>query len=173
MEDTEVQEQQPPAKLTVDQFAEKIKAKYPDYANIDNKTLTQKILAKYPDYASRVSLDVPKKESGAGSPPISPKLQNGGSNAPATKTAKDYKDLFDYKALQQIKTDRDKHMQELDDPSSKYYQDKTAAREKADAEYDKIPLLDKVKSLSNNAVGGLGDIAKGAIRQAATLEKYI
>lgn len=41
-------------KLSVDAFAEKIKAKYPQYKDIDNQTLTQKILAKYPQYQDHV-----------------------------------------------------------------------------------------------------------------------
>jgi hypothetical protein len=64
--ETPVQEQQPPKKLSVDDFAKKIKAKYPDYANIDNTELAQKIIAKYPEYGEHV--DIPKKGSGAGSP---------------------------------------------------------------------------------------------------------
>ena len=42
-------------KLTVDQFADKIKRKYPQYNSLDNKTLTQKIVAKYPTYASQIA----------------------------------------------------------------------------------------------------------------------
>lgn len=42
--------------LTVDQFAAKIKAKYPQYAQVDNATLTDKILAKYPQYSSQVNV---------------------------------------------------------------------------------------------------------------------
>ncbi len=45
-----------PAKMTSDQFAEQIKAKYPAYAKVDNATLTQKMLAKYPQYGDRVDL---------------------------------------------------------------------------------------------------------------------
>lgn len=62
--DTSVQEQ--PPKLTVDQFAAKIKAKYPSYANIDNQVLAQKIIAKYPQYADTV--EAPKQAS---APPLS------------------------------------------------------------------------------------------------------
>jgi hypothetical protein len=40
--------------LSSDEFAQSIKAKYPQYANVDNNTLTQKMLAKYPQYASKV-----------------------------------------------------------------------------------------------------------------------
>lgn len=36
------------------QFAESIKQKYPQYANIDNETLATKMLEKYPEYASRI-----------------------------------------------------------------------------------------------------------------------
>lgn len=41
-------------KLSVADFAAKIKAKYPDYANIDDAELTQRIIAKYPEYADSV-----------------------------------------------------------------------------------------------------------------------
>ncbi len=37
-------------KLTIDQLAEKIKAKYPQYKDMDNNDLVEKILAKYPEY---------------------------------------------------------------------------------------------------------------------------
>lgn len=46
--------EQPPAKLSVDEFAAKIKAKYPDYAHIDNAELVKKITTKYPDYNSQI-----------------------------------------------------------------------------------------------------------------------
>jgi hypothetical protein len=42
------------AKLSTDQFAQQIKAKYPQYASVDNATLTQKMLAKYPQYTDKV-----------------------------------------------------------------------------------------------------------------------
>lgn len=40
--------------LSVTDFAAKIKAKYPDYATVDDTTLVQKIVAKYPEYAAKV-----------------------------------------------------------------------------------------------------------------------
>lgn len=43
--------------LNVDDFAAKIKAKYPDYANIDNSVLAHRIVDKYPDYADQVDLN--------------------------------------------------------------------------------------------------------------------
>src|SRR4051794_15453305 len=46
-------------KLSSDQFAAQIKAKYPAYANVDNSTLTQKMLAKYPQYSDRVDVGAP------------------------------------------------------------------------------------------------------------------
>lgn len=44
-------------KLSVAEFAQTIKAKYPDYANIPDDALVRKIVAKYPDYQAHV--DVP------------------------------------------------------------------------------------------------------------------
>lgn len=52
-------------KKTVKEFAESIKNKYPQYAEIDDVELTEKILAKYPQYKDMVDLDsgiVKKKE---------------------------------------------------------------------------------------------------------------
>jgi hypothetical protein len=57
----------PKDKLTVDQFAEKIKAKYPAYEDRDNSLLVEKFLAKHPIYSDRVDLGVKKKvQSDAG-----------------------------------------------------------------------------------------------------------
>lgn len=48
--------------LDYNQFAEKIKAKYPQYKDVDNLELTKKMIAKYPEYKNQVTLDVPKKK---------------------------------------------------------------------------------------------------------------
>jgi hypothetical protein len=45
--------------LTTDQFAESVKAKYPEYKNVDNATLAQKMIAKYPQYAEKVATTPP------------------------------------------------------------------------------------------------------------------
>lgn len=42
-------------------FAESIKSKYPEYANVDNTVLADKMLAKYPEYQSKVTVTEPKK----------------------------------------------------------------------------------------------------------------
>ena len=44
-------------KLTIDQFAEKIKTKYPAYKDMDNGELTQKIIDKYPVYKDQVDFE--------------------------------------------------------------------------------------------------------------------
>lgn len=40
--------------LNVDDFASRIKAKYPEYSDLDNKDLTTRILSKYPEYIQHV-----------------------------------------------------------------------------------------------------------------------
>lgn len=40
--------------MTPDEFGAKIKAKYPDYASVDNVELSRRIVAKHPEYASQV-----------------------------------------------------------------------------------------------------------------------
>jgi len=56
---TEEITQDPPSDnglLSVDEFAEKIKAKYPQYKDMDNLELTNKIIAKYPVYKDQVNI---------------------------------------------------------------------------------------------------------------------
>src|SRR5579864_2398688 len=46
--------------ITKQQFAQKIKAKYPDYASVPDADLTTKILAKHPEYGASISDLSPK-----------------------------------------------------------------------------------------------------------------
>ena len=50
--------------LDYNEFAEKIKAKYPEYKDVDNYTLASKMVEKYPEYAPQV--DLKKKDPTAG-----------------------------------------------------------------------------------------------------------
>jgi hypothetical protein len=45
-------------KLTASEFAARIKKKYPEYADIDDKELTQKVIKKYPEYRDQVDLGI-------------------------------------------------------------------------------------------------------------------
>ena len=48
--------------MTVEQFAQSIKAKYPAYANIPDAELVQKVVEKYPVYKDQVDFDVSEPE---------------------------------------------------------------------------------------------------------------
>lgn len=50
--------------LTAEEFAQSIKAKYPDYASVPDAELAAKILAKYPEYQSRIKPTAPTKDAG-------------------------------------------------------------------------------------------------------------
>lgn len=50
--------------MTTDEFAAKLKAKYPEYASLDNAVLVQKVVAKYPTYASQID-DMQQPKTGA------------------------------------------------------------------------------------------------------------
>ncbi len=63
--------------ITPQEFAQKIKSKYPQYKDVDDITLTKKMIEKYPEYASQVSLK--KKES---SQPISQENLWGSKSQP-------------------------------------------------------------------------------------------
>ena len=45
-------------KLTASEFAARIKKKYPEYADINDKELTQKVINKYPEYRDQVDLGI-------------------------------------------------------------------------------------------------------------------
>lgn len=86
MEDTEVyQEEQPKPKLKVKEFAAKIKAKYPQYKDIDDTELTNKIIAKYPDYKEQVDFSVEKKSPAEPSNVGQKPLANGLSTTPTVE----------------------------------------------------------------------------------------
>lgn len=48
---------EPVKKLSIDDFANKIKEKYPEYKDKDNKTLAEAVIKKYPEYKDRVAID--------------------------------------------------------------------------------------------------------------------
>lgn len=55
--------------MDYNEFSEKIKAKYPEYSNLDNKELAEKMVAKYPEYQNQVTFDIqetkqPEKQKG-------------------------------------------------------------------------------------------------------------
>ncbi|RLI47035.1 hypothetical protein DRO61_08480, partial [Candidatus Bathyarchaeota archaeon] len=53
--------------FTVDQFAEKIKTKYPSYQDMDNTELVDKITTKYPQYSEQIDFDEPSRLESAAS----------------------------------------------------------------------------------------------------------
>lgn len=48
----------PDDKLTIEQFAARIKAKYPEYKDVNDTLLTQKIVDKYPEYKDMVNYQI-------------------------------------------------------------------------------------------------------------------
>lgn len=88
MEDTTVaapEQEQPPKKLSVDEFAQKVKAKYPEYDKVDNADLTKRIVDKYPEYAQHVDMGEKKKAE--------PKESTSGSNSsPGFKPITNFKE---------------------------------------------------------------------------------
>ena len=69
--------------LDVNTFAAKIKAKYPEYKDMDNTLLAQKIVEKYPEYKDQVSFE-PLKKKESTTLPSEPSQESGMS---VSKTA--------------------------------------------------------------------------------------
>ena len=68
--------------LSIDEFAEKIKSKYPEYQDMDNLELATKIIEKYPEYADQV--DLKKKDEGMDLP-----LADGFSDSQETEVTEE------------------------------------------------------------------------------------
>lgn len=83
-EDQDIEQQDPPTKLGVKEFAAKIKAKYPDYASIDDNTLVQKIITKYPEYKEQVDFSQKKNSLPTSSIVATPSQRQSVSAAPST-----------------------------------------------------------------------------------------
>lgn len=58
----------PEPKLSISEFAAKVKSKYPEYKDVDDSLLVSKMIEKYPVYANRVDIGVKKKEPSEVSP---------------------------------------------------------------------------------------------------------
>lgn len=48
--------------MDYNEFGERIKAKYPEYKDMDNLELSRRIVAKYPEYKEHVSFDLPNSD---------------------------------------------------------------------------------------------------------------
>ena len=49
----------PVDKLTIEQFAQKVKEKYPQYKDVNDSELVNRMVEKYPEYKSRISYEKP------------------------------------------------------------------------------------------------------------------
>lgn len=75
----------PGSPLSVSAFSAAIKAKYPEYKDIDDARLAKAIVAKYPEYASKVTFDAPPAAPPPAAPP--PAAPRPPPPAPAFKSA--------------------------------------------------------------------------------------
>lgn len=65
-------------KYTVSEFASKIKAKYPQYADIEENELVSKIIDKYPEYKEQIIFNKKKEPTTQDSEqPATPSIENG------------------------------------------------------------------------------------------------
>lgn len=48
--------------LSIDEFAETVKSKYPEYKDVDNATLAAKVIEKYPEYKDKVRFEQPQEQ---------------------------------------------------------------------------------------------------------------
>jgi hypothetical protein len=75
--------------ISVKEFAARIKAKYPDYKDIDDNELAKRMVEKYPEYKSQVIFDVVKKKEPSESPsqPSTSQSNIGGRNDYSSATS--------------------------------------------------------------------------------------
>lgn len=65
-----------PVKLSVQEFAQKIKTKYPQYEDIDDQDLVDKMISKYPTYIDMVEYDIGRQINQA-PVPVAPQISYG------------------------------------------------------------------------------------------------
>lgn len=53
----------PVDKLSIEQFAQRVKAKYPQYKDVNDTELVNKLTAKYPEYKQKIKYDQPSQQS--------------------------------------------------------------------------------------------------------------
>lgn len=82
-----------------------------------------------------------------------------------------WKQLFDESLANQKKLTPQEREQQ--DPIKTWAKNQAIKGKKEVADYDKLPLSEKVKSVSNSIVSGGADILKGGIRGASTIEQWI
>ena len=64
--------------LSVDEFAESVKAKYPQYKDVDNAVLAQKMIEKYPQYKDKVSFENVEGVSEQPTEVVTPEMEETG-----------------------------------------------------------------------------------------------
>jgi len=77
-------------KVTVEEFARRVKEKYPQYKDVDDLELTKRIINKYPQYKNTVSFETPavkKKDAAIPSAPL-------GGASPSQKSKEFLKEVF-------------------------------------------------------------------------------
>ena len=57
-----IQGNNPEGPLSVQEFAAKVKDKYPQYKDVDDQQLVEALIKKYPQYESAVTFDPVKKK---------------------------------------------------------------------------------------------------------------
>jgi hypothetical protein len=86
----------PVDKLTIEQFAQRVKAKYPQYKDVNDSILVDKIVAKHPEYKDRVNYEQQQPQQQAFQIKISePTFKAPPANVPA-QTFTDQKPVHDY-----------------------------------------------------------------------------
>lgn len=83
------------------------------------------------------------------------------------KDAQEWKQLFDENVAAQKKFGKP------EDPIKTFEKEQVVKRKKEQADFDKLPLSEKVKSVSNSIVSGAGDILKGAERESSNILQWM
>lgn len=101
--------------MTPQEFAQKIKAKYPQYQNVDDIELTNKILAKYPIYRSQIS----NQQQGAQDSTLGQKVLNAGTAVTNFLGGKAIADTFGAEIAKVGKSDQEKEFIAQEQPTVK------------------------------------------------------
>lgn len=138
--------------LSVQDFAAKIKAKYPEYRDVNDAELAQKVVAKYPEYKSKVDFG----KSGSGAPNVAAAVSQGSEEIAKTISGQYQSPGSQFKKPWEYTADDFNSS-----PVGQFAQKQAPQMQQAMNDEAKITPIERVGKVAGQAVGGVGDVLGG------------
>ena len=100
--------------ITPEEFARKIKAKYPQYKDVEDSVLVQKMIAKYPEYKNQINFPTPKGEVAEPSMESTSSSANGKSSLDSKPEVNPLDNFLKEQVHPEYKAERERLMKEME-----------------------------------------------------------